>query len=286
MWKFDLAAVGPGLAGYVTTRLFTAVDSFGNRQPISAAPRIAPHPLGGRYVVFGTGKFYDRNDKADSSVQAVYALWEKDPSSPVALAKAQLRQLTLTQPAILPPPGTPFFRTLNGQSAINWQTDLGWYFDLRAGGPGTGERVITTPIENLGFINLVSFEPLAGGDPCRGGGQSFFYRLDIASTFSRGAFDGQPNSNIAVNMDPTFGQFQIVQKKPLEYAGSQPGLGGTDLGGLRTNPPGAGAPVSACPPGVLPHITNRPGMTPLATCVIPPLRTWREMPRSPDRNAN
>jgi type IV pilus assembly protein PilY1 len=277
LWKFDLSAVGANLSGYVTTRLFTATDGGGNPQPITAAPRISPHPLGGRYITFGTGKFYDRDDKPDMSVQAVYALWEKNPNSPVTINRPQLRQLTLDQPAALPPPGTPFYRSLNGTSAIDWTTDLGWYFELRVGA-GTGERVIVSPTENLGYVNITSYEPLAGGDPCQGGGLSFFYRLDIASTFRRGAFSGRPANEVGVSMAPMLGAPTLMTSGNVPSAAQQPSLSAAELPGLLTNR-NRSVGANPCPTGFGRSTLNAAQRAPDTLCEVPSLRTWRELPR-------
>jgi type IV pilus assembly protein PilY1 len=61
LWRFDFSDGVPSAAkgfGGANAPLFTAVDGT-VRRPITAAPRLALHPRGGRYIVFGTGKLYD-----------------------------------------------------------------------------------------------------------------------------------------------------------------------------------------------------------------------------------
>ncbi len=284
LWKFDLSSVGPGLSGYSVVKLFEATDSAGNRQPITAAPRVAAHPLGGRYIVFGTGKFYDRDDKGDTSVQAVYALWERNPSAPSTISKTQLRQLTLSEPATLPPPATPVYRSLNGQSGLNWTMHSGWFFELRVGASGTGERVVSSPIEDLGYISLVTFEPQEGGDPCQGGGRSFYYRLDIATTFSRNPFIGRPTDQIGTSVPPTLAPMPLLTRAPTPQSVPPAAtLGGTALrdtlggGGGGNDPCAAGGGNGRFAAGR--SILNTAQRSPGLSCPVPTLRVWRELPR-------
>lgn len=78
--------------------------------------------------MFGTGKFYDRADKQDSSLQSVYALWEKAGSNQrIAGDRSDtlrpLLQLSLAEvPA--PPPSSGNDRVINGEENINWQVQV------------------------------------------------------------------------------------------------------------------------------------------------------------------
>ncbi len=283
MWKFDLAKKSDGspitstgeLAAVRGKKLFTATDSSSNRQPITAAPRLMPHPFGGRYVIFGTGKFYDSADKLEASVQSVYALWERDTSlvTPVDIGgRAALEQLTLQ-----PPSGTPEFRSISGVSNINFggtTPDAGWYFDLSVSGAATGERIITRPVDDgYGYAEVTSYEPLAQGDPCRGGGNSYFYRLDIAGTFRRLAFSGRNVADVGAPIAPTFAPVASLRKQAPNVG--TPGTFDPKDIFKRPPPPSPGD----CPPGFNNPITATPEVVPVKACGIPSLRAWRELPR-------
>ena len=136
-------------------------------------------------IVFGTGKIFEDGDLQDQSIQTVYGVWEKPASPPAAVDRSSLRQLTLVD-RVEPVSGTRY-RQLTGTAALNWATDLGWYFNLTSGA-ANGERVIASPTENGGFAGVTTFEPLSDGDPCKGGGRSFFYRLDVSGSFTRAGF--------------------------------------------------------------------------------------------------
>jgi type IV pilus assembly protein PilY1 len=232
VWKFDLstATTASTLGSVAGVKLFEATYGGGTgaaRQPITAAPRLLDHPLGGRYVVVGTGSFFERGDRTDLSAQSVYVLWEKNPDAPVEIPRTGLRQLTLGSDGqtadvdglCLQAGEDRSARVISGQGSINLTTDQGVFFDLVAGDT-TGERVLSSPIADGRFINITTYEPEAGGDPCKGGGRSYFYRLDLS--FSRAGF---------VNKDKTCVGFSFLS----EAATVAP----TTLFGKESSPPSA-----------------------------------------------
>lgn len=169
LWRFDFSAGVPTAAkGFdgSNSPLFTATDGTRPR-PITTAPRLALHPRGGSYIVFGTGKMYDVGDYANTDVQAIYGLWEKDGHA-AAITESQLRAISIGS-------GPGSTRTFS-LGSVNWSTDMGWRVSLPA-----GERVISDPSSELGAITIASFVPVAGGDSCTGGGTSWLYRLNFVS---------------------------------------------------------------------------------------------------------
>jgi type IV pilus assembly protein PilY1 len=234
LWRFDLSNTSPSL--WTSTKLFTAyrgtVDAANgsSRQPITAAPRITSHPQGGgRMIVFGTGKLFEQGDMIDESLQAVYGVWDykRSASDPDEVPKTALRQFTLVN-QVDTTTGTRL-RQLTGTSSLNWTTDDGWYFDLEASGAGAGERVVASPTEGAGFVNVVTFSPASDVDPCSGGGKSFFYRLDVSGSFTRAPF---ANS----------GAVQNVASSTIPLSS----LVGSELGGGTTSvPPIVGSSASA-----------------------------------------
>jgi type IV pilus assembly protein PilY1 len=202
LWKFDLSATSA--ADWSGSALFVAhrgADSSAPdaRQPISAAPRVVPHPYGGRMVVVGTGKLFEEPDAQSDAVQSLYAIWDRNPSAAPSsvIAKSSVQQLTLGVETVSVTSNgvttASTLRKLTGLANINWlgnTPDLGWYYDLQlVSGPG-GERVIASPTEDFGFVNVTSFIPLVDNDPCVGSGKSHFYRLDVAGNFTRPPFTG------------------------------------------------------------------------------------------------
>ena len=169
LWRFDFSSGVPTAAkGFdgSNSPLFTATDGTRPR-PITSAPRLALHPRGGSYIVFGTGKMYDVGDYANTDVQAIYGLWEKEGHA-AAITESQLRAVSIGS-------GLGSTRTFS-LGSVNWSTDMGWRVSLPA-----SERVISDPSSELGAITIASFVPVAGGDSCSGGGTSWMYRLNFAS---------------------------------------------------------------------------------------------------------
>jgi len=285
LWKFDLSNTNRG--SWNSTLLFTAENAAGIRQPITAAPRVIPHPLGGRVVVAGTGRIFERTDLADLSVQSVYGIWEKNTSSPTTVAKASLRQFALVDQTSST---GERFRQLTGTSALNWATDNGWYFNLVAGAGAVGERVVASPSENFGFANVTSFEPSADGDPCLGGGRSFFYRLDVAGSFTRAPFApisglpaGVPQNTVVGSelSTATVNQLQTLLRPVTGTTDTSTTLTQTQTGDLANRTANAATNPCLSSQAGGQSLQGTAVSSPTLSCPVTPLRVWREIPRGP-----
>lgn len=75
VWKFDLSSASPNDWKVALDRkpLFTTV----NKRPITAAPALVTHPMGGVMVLFGTGKLFDEGDEKLKDEESVYSVWDK-----------------------------------------------------------------------------------------------------------------------------------------------------------------------------------------------------------------
>ena len=63
-----------------------------------AAPRITPHPLGGLFVTFGTGKLFEVSDPTDMQVQSLYALRDVGQvPTDLTILPSDLKQIRLEQ---------------------------------------------------------------------------------------------------------------------------------------------------------------------------------------------
>lgn len=187
LWRFDLSATDPAdwkidtedpadMSGNTPIPLFTArsgTNRTGDRQPITAAPRAATHPYGGTYVVFGTGKFFEYPDQTSTDVQSMYGLWLK-PGDKQPISATDLQAFDWSEATV----NGVVQRTITNTSGFSWRTKRGWFVDLMKGTPG-GERVIADPIIERGMLTITSFQPTSAGDPCAGGGASFFYSIPM-----------------------------------------------------------------------------------------------------------
>lgn len=82
LWRVDFARsanVADWKLGFRGVPLFTARDGTGVAQPITAKPTLATHYLGGRTVLFGTGKLMDLDDPDSRAMQTQYGV--RDPTA-------------------------------------------------------------------------------------------------------------------------------------------------------------------------------------------------------------
>ena len=209
LWRFGMTDPDP--ANWTIRKVFVARDGANNPQPITTAPRVVLHPLGGLYVLFGTGKFFEVGDPADVSTQSVYGIWDQGGILTIPKTGAGgLVQLTLSD-------ATPSLRSLD-VSGLNWSTNPGgWYFDLTTG-TANGERIVASPILVGGLLQVTSFAATTQGDPCVPGGISYVYRLDLASSFNQSVFLNQLPSVVGIKQMPG-----SVSGSGVFYLGASPG---------------------------------------------------------------
>ncbi|PID63012.1 MAG: hypothetical protein CR974_02535 [Gammaproteobacteria bacterium] len=79
LWVFDLSKANKDGGIEVANKrpLFIAKDKDGNRQPITASPRVVPHPTGYGFLVhFGTGALFSVHDLSSKVTNSIYAIWD------------------------------------------------------------------------------------------------------------------------------------------------------------------------------------------------------------------
>ena len=98
LWKFDyLATAGSRFEIAGGSAFFTATHTDGAAQPITQAPILFDHSLGGKIVVFGTGLLATESDANSTAMQATYGIWDKTGDSisrPMGRANTVPRSLT------------------------------------------------------------------------------------------------------------------------------------------------------------------------------------------------
>ncbi len=153
MWKFNVssASTADWVLSASQTLLFVAQDAASpaaNRQPIIAPPEVTLHPISGRMVLFGTGKYIETSDNASTTTQSFYGVL--DNGSAVA-GRSELNQ------KLIP---TTLTNTRTFTSGTVATSPKGWYVDL----PTSGERVTGIPKLANGLIFYNTFIPTAS--PC------------------------------------------------------------------------------------------------------------------------
>jgi len=181
LWKFDFSTVTPpfttsnvlAFGGSSGKPLFSAVDSGGNRQPITIEPVIGTGPGRSNIVVFGTGKFVEATDtvSANFKQQAMYGIWDDltntNASRTTALSELALRSASTTGAA---------FAVSGAGFDYGYPTSTtkkkGWYFNF----PGTsnGERQATNLAVSSSYVyfnTLSAVTPSANACAAYGGRQ-------------------------------------------------------------------------------------------------------------------
>lgn len=297
LWKFNLSS--DQTANWCTASgtcatpvaLFQATDGASVPQPISTAPRITPHPQGGLYVTFGTGKLFEVGDPTDMQVQAFYAIRDVggQTAASTPIPKATLQQIRLEQFDIDGNAATPddVYRRLKAVdvAAFNLAPQNGFYIPLRGDlMPADGERVIASPILDSGSLAVTTFSPTSLGDRCVPGGVSFLYRFDLSGQFTQNQFGGQLPDVIGRRVSPG----SVGGLPPLYDAVDPSGLPPIDamndaqVKAMLNNPKykmSGNKAVQQTPGGVCAHVGLRVDGTiariPTVCAGLMPMRSWR-----------
>lgn len=212
LWKFDLSSGTVAFSGQQP--LFEAAGPApGNLQPISGGVDIGRHPNGGYLIFFGTGKYFEVNDKQiGTQIHSLYGIWDKGDGSTVSGRGVLQQQTILGQSYTV---GNNF--RLLSKTPVNWATKRGWYVDLAVDKNGhstcnadgesctaTGERVMEKPLLNRGQVFFTTLTPYDSGLPCEPIGTTWFLALDMLTggELKKASFD--------VNRDFSFDQYDTI----------------------------------------------------------------------------
>ena len=223
LWRVDFhRSANPAnwAIGFRGKPMFTARDGTGASQPITAKPTLAVHYLGGRVVLFGTGKLMDESDpdtlamqtqygvrdmtaEGDSSAAVDMTLWTSGGNHRDKLQQQVIDQTPVTaRDGVTPLPGT-YFKT--SAHAVDWGTQRGWYMDLvlpsGADGAATagGQRVLK-PARLIGEFAWVStMVPGARPRACeasKGTGYDFLLPAITGAMYDKPVFDTNSDGSI------------------------------------------------------------------------------------------
>ncbi|MEZ5665165.1 MAG: PilC/PilY family type IV pilus protein, partial [Burkholderiaceae bacterium] len=181
VWRVNFRTASP-----TVTLLHSAVDGAGQRQPITARPRVALKPESSSDVVvlFGTGSFFRVGDDSTVSpqVQTLYGIFDSAGTPVTGVLRSELGSQVIT--------ATTSDVTINGTTyaagSLRYVTDnaladdaKGWRIDL----PVSGERVINEATFPTGALQRrVRFSTLIpDDDPCGSGRQGFLMDIGLLS---------------------------------------------------------------------------------------------------------
>ena len=182
IWKFSLSE-GLSTANISANKimnsngypLFNATDGSSNPQPITVPPLIATTGQGANMVVFGTGKFMERNDSSTSAQQTLYGVWDNDDDTKWRFTRTNLASTTTTATSTAITIAGPKV-TIDGLEQPVPMGDgsgqkRGWFTDLT----GTRERIAVEGAQGFSSITYNSTMPV--GD-CSGDGDGRSYTLN------------------------------------------------------------------------------------------------------------
>ncbi|RML43748.1 putative Type IV pilus-associated protein [Pseudomonas savastanoi pv. glycinea] len=175
LWKFDMsgATAASWKVAFGGAPLFTAPR--GANQPITVQPFVLDHPLNGKIVYFGTGKFLEVADKQTTALQDFYAIWDAD-SGTGSTVEANLQAQAVNGSVISN--GTTYFTSTTND--VDWSVKKGWYMPLSAVAPYLGERIIYPAQTSRGRI-IFSTASVNSADPCESTGTGRVFELNAAT---------------------------------------------------------------------------------------------------------
>ncbi|SQF97870.1 type IV pilus-associated protein [Paucimonas lemoignei] len=179
LWKFDMsstAATGWGVAFGGNTPLFTTPG--GAAQPITAQPLVVDHPVNGKLVYVGTGKFMETSDKTSIAQQGFFAIWDADAGAG-GIRNTDLVAQSIDSGSVTGLNGNAYYSSSSND--VDWTAKRGWYILLATDDPFLGERVIFPAQVTRGRITFTT-AAANSQDPCAsaGTGTGRLFELDAA----------------------------------------------------------------------------------------------------------
>ena len=254
LWRFDFSSGIPaGAKGFGNDKALFSTGT--STRPISAAPRLVPHPLGGMLIVFGTGKLHDITDGTDTASQGIYAIWDKPQYTDGTVANSKVESLTVKT--------ADATRTIN--TKVDWNDKMmGWSAELTG-----GERIISDPTADTGSLTVTSYAPSAALDPCNGGGVSYIYRFNFAT----GIITGVQVTGVVGAVTPLTVAPQVTARSESDGVNISAGISAAK-GGTGTTTPSPGT-TSQCRLYST-SIQGRPNVIAVNCPNFAPMRVWRQ----------
>lgn len=147
LWKFDLSSqnslewkvtTGAKLPGSTATDSDVPLFQDADSRPITSAPSAVAHPYGGYMVTFGTGRNITGTDISDTTMQALFGIWDN------SAGKVQLTDLAeqaFEEALVTGSDGQKYRQLKAGGAAYSTGADSrrGWYLTLTE----SRERVVS-----------------------------------------------------------------------------------------------------------------------------------------------
>lgn len=249
LWRLDYNAqatsrfkVGNGGKPLFTSLGATAIAS--ERQAILQPPLLVNHRKGGVLLVFGTGRLLTDADVSNSSAQAVYGIWDRDPGGASTGGGLTLRVADLVQRTLSLFKGT-------GKNAdqtyvdvvgdpIDWATRSGWMVNLASLGDLPGLRVLQ-PVQ-LVRDRVAYVGPVAPGVAEQGCTKAAGTGINLMIPVDTGLASDKPFFD--TNGD---GAFNTDDRRALGYVTWADGVDSIVFGTVKSQPAAGDEGVPAAP---------------------------------------
>lgn len=268
VWRFDLssATVSEWKVAFGTTEaplpLYRALDALGNPQAITSNIEVLLNPADGvRWISFGTGRFLAGTDRADTSTQTWYGLYDNYAdgtlTSPVTGRSNFAQRVVLFETALFTPETTDInperVRVVSApgdtsggdamKDADGNYVKQGWYLDLL---PPTGTQQGERMFYGVQAFSTALFATTAipADDPCSPGGSGWLLAIDPYT-------GGRLQDNVFINSQPvtvTIGGQSVnynvsgvgllsIPSRPILVRNDAPVGDGSVSGGVTPPPP-------------------------------------------------
>lgn len=172
MWKFDVSSATT-TNWKVAYNLYAAKDGS-TALPITAAPVVQFHPMGGMMVAFTTGKSVDTGDFPKTGVQQrIYGIWDKTSyagaTSTIPTGLTELLSRTLVINA-----SNDLIQTRT--TSIDWTTKKGWYINIPFAS-GMGVSNLEYAKDGSRDIGVPLIYPADSGTSCNGGSLGIYVQI-------------------------------------------------------------------------------------------------------------
>ncbi len=212
-WRFDVRNIdSPSV-----TKIYHATDTSANAQPITTAPLVVPHPDKGYVVGFGTGKYLELSDIADTSQQTFYAVWDDLEGSYPISGRSSLVEQEVEDTKVV---GGRNYRATSNNGVDYGAGKKGWYMDL----PESGERVAYNPLARDGRFVFTTLIP--NDDACAAGGTSWLMELDYltGSRLNTSPFDVNNSGTFDEDDEISFDSSSSPEPEPAGGIQSEIGI--------------------------------------------------------------
>lgn len=194
LWKFDYNTPGAPfvISGGGAFFAATSPSTGSPAQAITQPPSVFEHSMGGKIVVFGTGKLFESTDQVNRDTQTMYGIWDKPADTVVRpLSRSGLASRTLTSQSGTGSAASDVFYTLTGATAVNWATQRGWYIDVSPAIVG-GRVIYPSQAVSSKLVLLTAVAPPQSAAVCdasTGIGIDFTFEVESGSASTSPLFD-------------------------------------------------------------------------------------------------